>query len=34
MRYRWDPKKAASNLAKHRIDFRDALRIFDGKIVT
>ena len=32
MRYTWDAKKAASNLAKHRVDFRDAIGIFNSKI--
>jgi len=26
----WDDAKAASNLAKHEIDFDDALRVFLG----
>lgn len=33
MNYDWDPKKAAANLAKHGIDFRGAIRIFDGPII-
>jgi len=33
MRFAWEAKKAASNLAKHGIDFRDAIRIFDDEIV-
>ena len=33
MRFTWDAKKAASNLVKHGIDFRDAVRIFNGEIV-
>jgi uncharacterized DUF497 family protein len=33
MRFTWDPEKAASNLAKHRVDFRDAVEIFAGKTV-
>ncbi len=33
MRFTWDERKAASNLAKHGVDFRDAIRIFDGKTV-
>jgi len=33
MRFTWDEKKAASNLAKHGIDFRDAVRIFDGEVI-
>jgi uncharacterized DUF497 family protein len=30
MHFEWDPKKRQSNLAKHQIDFVDAVRIFDG----
>lgn len=26
MMYEWDPAKAAANLAKHGVDFRDAIR--------
>ena len=33
MRYTSDKKKAAGNLAKHGVDFLDAIRIFDGKTV-
>jgi uncharacterized DUF497 family protein len=33
MHFRWDANKAAANLAKHGVDFRDAVRIFDGKTV-
>ena len=33
MRFTWDSRKAASNLAKHGVDFYDAIRIFDGKTV-
>ncbi|MCC6455266.1 MAG: BrnT family toxin [Caldilineaceae bacterium] len=28
MEFEWDPAKAASNLAKHRIDFEDAIALF------
>ena len=28
MRFEWDEEKAASNLKKHGIDFRDAVRVF------
>jgi uncharacterized DUF497 family protein len=28
-RFEWDPKKAASNLAKHKISFAQAIRAFD-----
>ena len=27
--YEWDPKKAASNLRKHKIDFADAVMVFE-----
>ena len=33
MRYDWDPAKAAANIEKHGIDFRGAIRIFDGPVV-
>ncbi len=29
MNYQWDPKKAVSNLRKHRIEFADAVGIFE-----
>ena len=29
MEFEWDPAKAASNLAKHGIDFDEALAVFD-----
>jgi uncharacterized DUF497 family protein len=32
MLFEWDESKRQSNLAKHHIDFRDALRIFEGPI--
>jgi uncharacterized DUF497 family protein len=32
MLFEWDESKRQSNLAKHGIDFQDALRIFDGPI--
>ncbi len=32
MLFEWDESKSQSNLAKHHIDFQDALRIFDGPI--
>ncbi len=28
-RFEWDPKKAASNLTKHKISFAQAIRAFD-----
>ncbi len=33
MRFTWDKKKAASNLAKHGVSFGDAVTIFDGEMV-
>jgi uncharacterized DUF497 family protein len=30
MLFEWDESKRRTNLAKHRIDFQDAKRIFDG----
>ena len=29
--YEWDPKKAASNLRKHGIDFADAATVFEDE---
>jgi hypothetical protein len=29
MGYQWDPKKAASNLRNHGIDFADAVGVFE-----
>jgi uncharacterized protein len=31
--FEWDEDKAASNLEKHAIDFRDAARIFEGPVL-
>jgi uncharacterized protein len=31
MRFIWDARKAAGNLAKHGVDFCDAIRIFEGE---
>ena len=28
MRFEWDPKKAASNLSKHRVAFEEGLTVF------
>lgn len=28
--YEWDARKNAANIAKHSIDFDDAIRVFDG----
>ena len=32
MLFEWDESKRKSNLAKHLIDFQDALRIFNGPV--
>ena len=29
--YEWDPKKAASNLRKHKVDFADAVMVFEDE---
>ena|ERR1051325_3761895 len=29
--YEWDPKKAASNLRKHKIDFADAVAVLEDE---
>ncbi len=31
--FEWDERKRASNLAKHEIDFVDAVSIFDGPVL-
>jgi uncharacterized protein len=31
MDFEWDEAKRPSNLEKHGLDFRDALRVFDGR---
>ena len=31
MDYQWDPKKAASNLRKHGVDFADAVGVFEDE---
>ncbi len=33
MAFEWDASKNAANIAKHRIDFEDAVRIFDGPVL-
>lgn len=33
MRYTWDAKKNAANIAKHYLDFADAAALFDGPVV-
>lgn len=30
MEFVWDPRKNRGNIAKHGLDFEDAIRIFDG----
>ncbi len=32
MLFEWDESKRQANLAKHHIDFQDAIRIFDGPV--
>ncbi|MGA7381386.1 MAG: BrnT family toxin [Terriglobales bacterium] len=32
MLFEWDESKRQANLAKHGIDFRDAIRVFDGPV--
>ncbi len=32
MSYEWDPRKAASNLRKHDIDFADAVTVFEDEL--
>jgi uncharacterized DUF497 family protein len=32
MLFEWDEGKRQSNLAKHYIDFRDAVRVFEGPV--
>lgn len=32
MDFEWDPRKAADNLAKHRVSFREATTIFDDTL--
>jgi len=33
MEFEWDPAKNAANIAKHGIDFADAVLIFKGKVL-
>jgi uncharacterized DUF497 family protein len=33
MPFEWDEEKRESNLAKHRVDFLDIFRLFDGQIL-
>jgi uncharacterized DUF497 family protein len=30
--YEWDPRKAASNFRKHKIDFADAATVFEDEL--
>ena len=32
MNYEWDPRKAAANLRKHRVDFADAVGVFQDPL--
>ena len=32
MLFEWDESKRQANLAKHHIDFRDAIRVFEGPV--
>jgi uncharacterized DUF497 family protein len=32
MLFEWDERKRQANLAKHHIDFQDAMRVFDGPV--
>jgi len=34
MRFEWDEQKRGNNIRKHSIDFRDAIAVFVGDIVT
>lgn len=34
MEFEWNEAKNAANLAKHGISFRQAIRIFEGRVVT
>ena len=34
MHFEWDENKRLSNIEKHHIDFADAVRIFDGFVLT
>jgi uncharacterized protein len=33
MAFEWDAAKNTANLAKHGLDFRDAVRIFEGPVL-
>jgi len=32
LRFEWDPKKAAANLAKHRVSFEEGLTVFSDPL--
>ncbi len=34
MKFAWDPKKAAENLKRHGVDFREAATLFDDPLST
>jgi uncharacterized DUF497 family protein len=34
MRFEWDPEKAASNLANHRVSFEEASSVFGDPVAT
>jgi uncharacterized DUF497 family protein len=34
MEFEWDPAKNAANVAKHHLDFEDAIGIFAGPVLT
>ena len=34
MKFTWDPTKAAENLEKHGVDFREAATVFDDPLST
>lgn len=34
MEFEWDPEKLAANLKKHGIDLEEAVRVFDGLVLT
>ncbi|CAN5424188.1 BrnT family toxin [soil metagenome] len=34
MRYEWDEEKRASNLARHKLDFKKAEVVFQGRTIT
>jgi uncharacterized DUF497 family protein len=33
MQFEWDPAKNAANIAKHGIDFEDAIAVFDARFL-